>query len=331
MLHFFREFPRKRLGGFIASPHPHQDWSQTNRGVCVSVRGRPILQPGTKIFAMGSCFAREIRSALRTRGYDVYPKYFDVDFDPDRQKVGKLPDKDNQNHYTTFSIRQEIERVIDRRSWTDDDLLRRRSHKLISKHGWSQVFQDPYRYDVYGSDIDAALDVSGKIGTAIRVGLERADVIILTLGLTECWRNRANGMYVCRGPESENDELFSQLEFRRSGFVENYENVAATIDRILTLGTTKAIVLTVSPVPLQLTWTGQDIVVANMASKSILRAVADAVCRDRPQVLYWPSFEYASRRDVFCADGRHVREDAVADIVDAFTSAHSAMESAVAA
>ena len=127
--------------------------------------------------------------------------------------------------------------------------------------------QDPYRYDVYGSDIDAALDVSGKIGTAIRVGLERADVIILTLGLTECWRNRANGMYVCRGPESENDELFSQLEFRRSGFVKNYENVAATIDRILTLGTTKTIVLTVSLVPLQLTWTGQDIVVANMASK----------------------------------------------------------------
>ena len=297
----------------------------------MSVRGQPILRPGAKIFAIGSCFAREIRNALQARGYDVYPKYFNVEFDPDRQKVGKLPERDNQNYYTTFSIRQEIEQVIDRRSWTADDLLRRRSHKLISKHGWNQVFQDPYRYDVYGSDIDATLDLSEKIGTAIRVGLECADVIIITLGLTECWRNRANGMYVCRGPESENDELFSRLEFHRSGFAENYENVVATIDRILALGSTKTIVLTVSPVPLKLTWTGQDIVVANMASKSILRAVADAVCRDRPQVLYWPSFEYSSRRDVFCADGRHVREDAVTDIVDAFTSVHLAMGTTVAA
>ncbi len=111
MLHFLREFQRKRIGGFVASEQPDQDWAQTDRGGCVSISGQPILRPGAKIFAMGSCFAREIRSALRTRGYDVYPKYFDVDFDPDRQKVGKLPDRDNQNHYTTFSIRQEIERV----------------------------------------------------------------------------------------------------------------------------------------------------------------------------------------------------------------------------
>lgn len=331
MLRFLREFRRKGLNGFVTSARLHKDWSETNRGGCVSVNGQPILRPGTKIFAMGSCFACEIRSKLRARGYDVYPKYSDLDFAPDRQRVGKLPTKDNQNYYTTFSIRQEIERVIDRKRWTESDLLRRRSHSLIAMDGWSEVFQDPYRCDVYGSDVESTLDISDKIGTATMTGLEQADIVILTLGLTECWRNRANGMFVCRGPANETCELFSQLEFYRSGFAENYANVVTTVDRILALDATKTIVLTVSPVALKLTWTGQDIVVANMASKSILRAVADAVCRDRPQLVYWPSFEYASRRDVFSADGRHVREDAVADIVDSFTSAHTAIELAAAA
>ncbi len=331
MLRLLREFRRKGPNGFLTSARLHQDWSETNRGGCVSVSARPILRPGTKIFAMGSCFACEIRSKLRARGYDVYPKYFDLDFAPDRQRVGKLPVKDNQNYYTTFSIRQEIERVIDGEVWTESDLLRRRSHSLIAKDGWSEVFQDPYRCDVYGSDVESALDISAKIGTATRIGLEQADVVILTLGLTECWRNRANGMFVCRGPANEDCELFPQLEFYRSGFAENYANLVVTIDRILALDADKTIVLTVSPVALKLTWTGQDIVVANMASKSILRAVADAVCRDRPQIVYWPSFEYASRRDVFSADGRHVREDAVADIVGAFTSAHTARGSEAAA
>jgi hypothetical protein len=47
---------------------------------------------------------------------------------------------------------------------------------------------------------------------------------------------------------------------------------------------------TVSPVPLYLTFSGEDIIVANTYSKSVLRAACDAVENSREHVDYFPSY-----------------------------------------
>jgi hypothetical protein len=77
-------------------------------------------------------------------------------------------------------------------------------------------------------------------------------------------------------------------------------------------------VLSVSPVPLEATATDNDVVVANLESKSLLRAVAGPVSREFDNVHYFPSYEFAMYYDIFEEDGRHVTREAVARIINVF-------------
>jgi hypothetical protein len=83
----------------------------------------------------------------------------------------------------------------------------------------------------------------------------------------------------------------------------------------------KRVIVTVSPVPLRATFTDQDVVVANMYSKSVLR-----VCAERLEVLpgvdYFPSYEIVMSSSVraYEKDNVHVRDDVVSNIVRYMTS-----------
>ncbi len=281
------------------------------------------MTPGeTKVFAIGSCFAVEVRAALRALGFDVYPKYRDIDFDPARQQPCGLPYREDVNHYDTFTIRQELERAIDGGEWNPDHFWRLEQHRFGREKGWRQVHCDPYRRKMFARDRDALIDLSRKVGRCIDEGLRTADVIIITLGLTECWRAKGGAHHVCVPAVSEADETQAFVDFHPSTFQENYDNVAATIRRLSDAFPHARIVLTVSPVALGRTWTDNDVVVANMASKTTLRAVANEICRVNERVTYWPSYEFAMMEDVFLTDGRHVKRSAVKRIISAFLDAH---------
>src|SRR5690348_13480481 len=100
---------------FQITSKPARKWGQTERGRTITVARKKLIGQNTKIFALGSCFAMEIRNRLRESGYDVYPKIMDIKFDPSRVQPAALPDRDNFNFYDTFLIRQEIERALGRR------------------------------------------------------------------------------------------------------------------------------------------------------------------------------------------------------------------------
>jgi len=299
-------------------------WSLSERGRRITVAGEGFIRPDTKFFAMGSCFAVEIRAALRARCRSVFPDYPAIAFDADRQMPGKLPFRDNINHYDTFTIAQEIARALERRRWTAEDFWEVRHFRFSKAKGWPRAFQDPQRRHIFATSFDGITDLSDKISATIDDGLAESDVAILTLGLTEVWRIKATGLYAALGPENEQDEIFPRLEFRATGYRENYDNLRGTLERIWAAYPAKKIVLTVSPVALTRTWTNEDVVRANLQSKSTLRAVAGQIVRDFPAVTYWPSYEYAMTGDVFREDGQHVRQDAVDEIVAAFLKTHSA-------
>ena len=71
-------------------------------------------------------------------------------------------------------------------------------------------------------------------------------------------------------------------------------------------------------------------VVATIEAKSILRAVAGQLSREFDNVHYWPSYDLCVKDDIYREDGRHVRPDAVAMIVDTFIEAYTAPALAVA-
>jgi hypothetical protein len=75
------------------------------------------------------------------------------------------------------------------------------------------------------------------------------------------------------------------------------------------------VILTVSPVPLAATFTGRDVLVANMYSKSVLRAVAEEIRARFDFVDYFPSYEsvmLSPRATTWEEDGVHVADAAVA-------------------
>src|SRR5205814_997770 len=73
-----------------------------------------------------------------------------------------------------------------------------------------------------------------------------------------------------------------------------HESIALLENAIAALTSmAKKVLLTVSPVPLQTTFTGQDAVVANNYSKSVLRVCAQNLFMKYSNVDYFPSYEIA--------------------------------------
>jgi hypothetical protein len=86
----------------------------------------------------------------------------------------------------------------------------------------------------------------------------------------------------------------------------------------------RKVIITVSPVALSRTFSDSDVITANTESNSILRAVAGALSRAFPNVIYWPSYEIALAQDVYEEDGRHVTREGVEQIVNQFVAVHVA-------
>jgi hypothetical protein len=97
---------------------------------------------------------------------------------------------------------------------------------------------------------------------------------------------------------------------------EAVKHLESAVQTVLADG--KKLILTVSPVPLQTTFLGKDIVLANSAAKSILRALCEEAAALHPDVDYFPSFEmvhYTEPGLAWKPDGRHVRMEMVEKIM----------------
>ncbi|MEX0803117.1 MAG: GSCFA domain-containing protein [Haliea sp.] len=303
----------------------NSSWKKTCRGSRLSFVRKPVLCRDYKVMTIGSCFALEIRAALRRHGFDVYPKYGDIVFDPKLQTLAKLPKRDDINHYNTFTIRAEFERALFDRHLKPDDFVKYSAlWRQMLGDSKGEIWQDPYRKHVYAANEAAILDLSRKIDACMRDAILTSDIYIITLGLTEVWRNDRNGMVVNQTPDRELDGRASGFTFERSNYEQNYENMRSVCSLLAERFPEKKIVLTVSPVALSRTYSGNDIVVANMESKCTLRAVAAAITKEFDNVLYWPSFEIAMARDIYQEDGRHVTHDGVKSIMDQFLAVHLA-------
>jgi len=276
---------------------------------------------------MGSCFAIEIRKALEKHGFDVYPKYREIVIDPDRQRLAKIPERDDVTHYDTFTIRQEFENALSGNHYgLEDFLLYKHRLKNNFASGGRTSWQDPYRKKVFASSEEGILDVSHKLDDCIAQGIQTADIYVITLGLIETWRNTRNGAHICLPPYDDSRgglDRFDYIKFHLSNYQESIDNLSHVCELVRTNFPSRKIVLTVSPVPLARTYTDKDVWTATVEAKSILRAAATQISRTYENVIYWPSYDLCMRNDIFTGDGRHVREDVVAMIVDAFIHAHS--------
>jgi hypothetical protein len=325
MLNFWRN--RRADEAVEASPHPavgapNAYWARHMQTNQIVVAPKAMLRRSDTFFTIGSCFALEIRRALKEQGLAVEPDYRQLAFDRERVKIGKLPESYNNNFYNTFSIRQELDRAAG--NWTQDpedvwEIPGRVLRDGEVVRGLGSVYEDPYRRTVYGTTREDLAGATKELNRVVSEGMRRASVFIITLGLTEVFVKTDNGMVANQEPKGDKATRNSNVRFHSSTYAENLANVERTIGLIHEINPRAQIVISVSPVPLARTYTGDDIYVANLRSKSTLLAVARDVC-ERMQCHYFPAYEIVSNagRQAFQEDGRHVRPSVVKTIVELF-------------
>lgn len=279
---------KSRLGDWEL-PNVHA-WSE--RALLIRAPIDPLIEPTTRVATIGSCFASELASMMGKVGIvgGMHP--------------GGL-------FYSTATIRQEMERLAG--GWPE-----RAAEPLWAVPGG---FVDPFRdYSTTHPDEGTLLTDRAAADAAADDLFRDAKVVVATLGLIETFRNPATGNTYRQIPHPA---AYPSLgaEFHRlsvADMLSDLERIRAVVrDK---LGAT--LVLTTSPVPLHTTFTDHDVRVANIESKSRIRAAVSEFVDRHADVRYFHSYEMvvtAERQsDYFREDGRHVHRHGVRYIVSEF-------------
>lgn len=284
------------------------------------------LQPGQKIITIGSCFARNIEEELVARGFDIPMQRFTVD----KREWARDP-TDILNNYVPGAIAPQIRWAFGMETYDSA------AHAIEVAPG---RFVDPYLAPAARPITKEELLARRASLDALYRELATSQAVIITLGFVEAWFDRTTGNYVNAPPPLA---ILKTAPQRFELHVLDYNGVRASLVELFDLldrvcPPAYRIILTVSPAPLHLTYTQDDIAVANTYSKSVLRAAAGEICARRANADYFPSYESVilSPRDVaYGPDQIHVSRQIVRFNIDRMLqqylpSADSAQDAATA-
>ncbi len=234
----------------------------------------------TPIASLGSCFAREIKRRLLQRGYNYVTE-------ETHHPASIHASAAWERVYNTFCKRQIFEYTFE--EWQPD--LR----WWIAPE--SRKVQDPYRRIILYDDLEAAEADFEQHRQHSRKALQDAEVLILTLGLTEIWQDREDGSVISlpSGPYVNEGGNMDRYAFRVSRYGENLANLERIHAIMEQHNPGCKLLVTVSPVNLWATFRKDlDVISASCNSKSTLRAVADEFVARHDNVFYFPAFEMAT-------------------------------------
>jgi GSCFA family len=295
--------------------YPEQDDARTRNGALFAdVRPGFTFDRGSRVFTIGSCFARNIEEHLTD--YDLPTLRFSVPQDEwSRRPNGLL------NEHNVGTIAQRIERAIAGRQAPADTVV------LTAARGFVDLLV------VGGTDAsrERTFERRREIDE-IYTDLPRSDVVIVTLGMVEAWVDNRSGTYLNRMPPTRR---IRKNPRRYSVEIFDVKKAQSLLERSLRLLTDRGIkvVLLVSAVPLRATFSGEDVVVANSYSKAVLRVCAQRLAATLPGVDYFPAYEIVTSGGLqsYEEDNRHVRDDVVGEFVRFLLERYEAPAPAVAA
>lgn len=270
------------------------------------------------VFTMGSCFAREIERALiKMHGQVVSMDAASLARPEFCDENGK-PRSGFFHRFTPRSIWQELKIAFDEiPEW-------RVESSLIFARGLDLA--DFNYLEVKGMPLDLEAKITRRtVARELTRRLQESSLIILTLGLIESWVHKPTGLHCNRvDPKilATRKEEFELVFLDYDDTVACLNDIHDLIRRHHKTGEFH-LVITVSPVPLQTTFSDQDIVIANEQSKCLLRTAAGSFCNGKQNVSYFPSYEIARFSNPAMAwrnDRVHVEPQMVNHIVRTFVT-----------
>lgn len=284
------------------------------------------LRRKAAIATAGSCFAQHIGRHLRQAGCNV------LDAEP---SPAKLPeDLLNRFGYGLYSARYG-------NIYTARQLLQLWDEATGKITPAEPVWQKDGRfYDAFRPNIEPEGLPSAELVhlhraehlAAVQRAFSAANVFVFTFGLTEAWVHKATGTVYPTAPGTiagaYDPEVFA---FKNYTYPEILADFLAFRRRMVALKPTgMRFIVTVSPVPLTATASGQHVEVATAHSKAILRAVCGELAATCPNVDYFPSYEIItsanSRGVYFEPNKRSVSKEGVTAAMSMFLRAHGFAE-----
>lgn len=242
-----------------------------------------LINKDSKIATMGSCFAQHLTKWLIKNKlnffYDLSDKYYANDKSSDC-----LFSANYGNIYTVSQGLQLLKAAyglmtLSDEIWFDAD----------------QFVRDPLRPLAPGCIFKTQNEMLTSrqfLWSSIRNIFENFDVLIFTLGLTETWIRKTDNAILPSAPGViAGTYCTMNYDFVNYDYNQTIDQIDCFFRFIKSLNSNAKIILTVSPVPLAATHENRHVAVSNMASKAILRAVADYAYKHYDYVDYFPSFE----------------------------------------
>ncbi len=271
-----------------------------------------FITPQTPIGSIGSCFATRIAHQLQLWRYNYVIEEDDL---PPGIPLAELASTTYRmaparcgTLFDAPSMRQVVERGLG--LWSPPRVISRAPDGRIVDP-FRTVNQDFRTLDDYTVDRERHTE-------ALRRALLRCDVLILTLGLTEAWQFVPTGDFVSVPQLAQAPRLFRR---RRLSLEENVAELERVLAAYRTVKPDIRLIVSVSPVPLNKTFSSDHIVVANCYSKSVLRVAAEEfVSRHAGVAQYFPAYEAVmyGTREPWEEDRRHVSPAAVGRVMRLF-------------
>lgn len=299
---------RARKNAFRKYPAPGKDGDRLYPFAAPQNAPSFRIEAEDTIFALGSCFARRIETALEGVGNKVLSAEFDLG------EIGRSSNFTPNffNKYSVQSMTNELRWALERESFPGAEML-----YPAERGGFVDCQLGAPKLDF---PLEKILEFRHRYLDVIARAAE-ADVVIITLGYVETWYDNSLGLYLNSAPpvsivKAEPD----RFEFR----VLSYNDVLQALEDLYALllkhrDKPLKMLATVSPVPLATTFREMDILTANAYSKAVQRAALDQFLIGKTGIDYFPSYETVTLSDPNFSwsrgDFRHVAPELVERIM----------------
>lgn len=261
---------------------------------------KKFIDKKTKITTIGSCFAVRLKEWLIKNNYNYINGDWDRVYTPRNIKnILKF-----SLEYDSFNPKQ--------RYWE-----------------YNNTFRSPYIKEesnlckLISKDFNSFYDKEKKLSSEYNKVLTESDVIIITLGQTECWSNIGDADYPFfqsphKGIKGISKDLHTYYDLTTNEVKQELQEI---YDLLKKHNKDIKIIFSVSPVPFVGTFSKKySYFVASNFTKSKLLSSTLEFIEDKEDIFYMPSYEYVNLNpnENFKDDGRHVPQKVADKIMKIF-------------
>jgi hypothetical protein len=281
------------------------------------VKSKFTISKEDRVSTIGSCFAQHVSRKIQELNFNYFVpelgEFEEMSIEARAAGYGVFSARYG-NVYTVRQALQLFERSFDN--------FQPMESIWIHRNRYVDPFRPTIEAEGFESEFDLLEDRKKHLEAVKRV-FQESNYIVLTLGLTEAWRSRADGAILPLSPGVHGGE-YSQEKYESVNFTvtEVREDLENLISKVILVNPKVKFILTVSPVPLIATHQDKHVLSSTCYSKSVLRVVAEEMDVKYDNVMYFPSYEIItsnySSNSYYDDDLRGVKESGVEHVMRIF-------------